>query len=220
MPAPVVERVLEVPGDRVTGWVERFLDAHGRAETRATATGLELAADDGSWAALDLWWRPAEPPVADARGVWRATWALGAAARSAPPMLAVAVRRGGWAVGVVADGAERAGKAGRAYVQSRTSKGGSSQGRYQRRRANQADAMVDDVVERLRLVAGDGDLMAGVGTVLTAGDRLLTRQALDRAGVTWPEAGPLPVGDPRRLTLADMATRVRGLRVRVRNAGQ
>jgi hypothetical protein len=218
VPAPVAERVLELPGDRVTGWVERFLDAHGQAHARATATGLELSADDGSWAALDLWWRSAEPPVPEGRGVWRAAWALGAAARSAPPMLALAVRRGGWAVGVVADGAERTGKAGRAYVQSRTSKGGSSQGRYQRRRANQADAMVDDVVERLLLVMSDPEVMTGVGTVLTAGDRLLIRQALDRAGITLPGAGPMPVGDPRRLTLAGMATRVRGVRVRVRNS--
>lgn len=218
MPASGAERTLEVPGDRVTGWVERFLDAHGRVRATATPTGLELSAEDGSWASLDLWWRPDRPPVPDGTGVWRAAWALGAVSRTAPPMLAVAVRRGGWAVGVVADGAERAGKAGRAYVQSRTSKGGSSQGRYQRRRANQADGLVDDVVERLGLVTSDAEAMAGVAAVLTAGDRLLTRQALDRARIALPEAGPLPVGDPRRLTLADMAARVRGVRVRVRNS--
>lgn len=217
MRAPGAERTLEVPGERVTGWVERFLDAHGSATATPTATGFDLRAEDGSWAVLDLWWRPVEPPVPTGLGVWRAAWALGAAARSAPPMLAVAVRRGGWAVGVVAEGEERAGKAGRAYVQSRTSKGGSSQGRFQRRRANQADGLVEDVVDRLRLVTGDRDVMAGVATVVTAGDRLLTRQALDRAGVSMPEVGPLPVGDPRRLTLTDIAARVRGVRVHVRN---
>lgn len=217
MREPGGERTLEVPGERVTGWVERFLDAHGSATAVPTPGGFDLSAEDGSWAALELWFRPERPPVPDGTGVWRAAWALGSAARSAPPMLAVAVRRGGWALGVVADGEERAGKAGRAYVQSRTSKGGSSQGRFQRRRANQADGLVDDVVDRLRMVAGDRDVMAGVATVVTAGDRLLTRQALDRAGVTMPEVGPLPVGDPRRLTLADIASRVRGVRVRVRN---
>jgi Actinobacteria/chloroflexi VLRF1 release factor len=202
----------------VTGWVERFVDAHGAARATPTPTGVELAAADGSWAALDLWWRPASPPVPRGGGVWRSAWQLGAAARAAPPMLAVAVRRGGWAVGVVADGAERAGKAGRAYVQGRTSKGGSSQGRYQRRRGNQADALVEHAVARLRLVLVDADVMAGVGAVVTAGDRLLVRRVLDGAGVHLAEVGPLPVGDPRRLTLADLAARVRGVRVRVRNA--
>jgi hypothetical protein len=202
----------------VTGWVERFVDSHGPARVTATATGLELAAADGSWASLDLWWRPDTPPVPDGGGVWRSAWQLGAAARAAPPMLAVAVRRGGWAVGVVAGGAERAGKAGRAYVQGRTSKGGSSQGRYQRRRGNQADALVGDAVDRLCLVLADADVMTGVEAVVTAGDRLLVRRALDHAGVDLPEAGPLPVGDPRRITLADLATRVRGVRARVRNA--
>jgi hypothetical protein len=206
-----------VPGDRVTGWVERFVDRHGRASATATATGLALSAADGSWASLDLWWLPATPPVPPGLGVWRGAWALGAAALAAPPMLAVAVRRGGWAAGVVADGAERTGKAGRAYVQGRTSKGGSSQGRYQRRRGNQADALVDDAVERLRLVLADTGVMTGVEIVLTAGDRLLIRQVLDRADVGLPRAGPLPVGDPRRLTLRDLAARVRGVRVRVRN---
>jgi hypothetical protein len=209
---------MEVPGDRVTGWVERFVDAHGAARVTPTGTGLELAAADGSWAALDLWWRPSSPPVPEGGGVWRSAWQLGAAARAAPPMLAVAVRRGGWAVGVVTGGAERAGKAGRAHVQGRTSKGGSSQGRYQRRRGHQADALVADAVERLRLVLADTDAMTGVEAVVTAGDRLLVRRVLDRAGVGLPQAGPLPVGDPRRLTLLDLATRVRGVRVRVRNA--
>ncbi|MGF1663980.1 MAG: acVLRF1 family peptidyl-tRNA hydrolase [Kineosporiaceae bacterium] len=209
---------MEVPGDRVTGWVERFVDAHGAVRATPTATGLELTAADGSWAALDLWWRPGSPPVPAGGGVWRSAWQLGAAARAAPPMLAVAVRRGGWAVGVVADGAERAGKAGRAYVQGRTSKGGSSQGRYQRRRGNQADALVDAAVRRLRAVLADADVMAGVEGVVTAGDRLLVRRVLDGAGVDLPEAGPLPVGDPRRVTLADLAARLRGVHVRVRNA--
>lgn len=193
------------------------MDAHGAARATPTATGLELAAADGSWAALDLWWRPRSPPVPAGGGVWRSAWRLGAAARAAPPMLAVAVRRGGWAVGVVADGAERAGKAGRGYVQGRTSKGGSSQGRYQRRRDNQADALVRGAVDRVRLVLADAETMAGVEAVVTAGDRLLLRQVLDRAAVGLPEVGPLPVGDPRRATLADLAARVRGVRVRIRH---
>ncbi|MGF1646237.1 MAG: Vms1/Ankzf1 family peptidyl-tRNA hydrolase [Kineosporiaceae bacterium] len=202
----------------MTGWVERFVDTHGQVSATSTATGMEFSAADGSWASLDLWWRPPDPPVPAGSGVWRGAWALGAAALAAPPMLAVAVRRGGWAVGVVADGAERAGKAGRAYVQGRTSKGGSSQGRYQRRRGNQTDALVADAVARLRLVLADTDVMTGVEVVVTAGDRLLIRQVLERAGVELPRAGPMPVGDPRRVTLADLATRVRGVRVRVRNA--
>jgi hypothetical protein len=197
--------------------VERFVEAHGTARATPTATGLELTAADGSWAALDLWWRPASQPVSESSGVWRSAWQLGAAARAAPPMLAVAVRRGGWAVGVVSGGTERAGKAGRAYVQGRTSKGGSSQGRYQRRRGNQADALVDAAARRLRAVLTDADVMAGVEGVVTAGDRLLVRRVLDGAGVDLPEAGPLPVGDPRRVTLADLAARLRGVHVRVRN---
>jgi hypothetical protein len=174
-----------------------------------------LSARDGATATLDLWWGPVTPPVPSGTGAWRASAALAAAALAVPPALVVAVRRGGWAVGVVADGRERAGKAGRRYVQSRTSKGGSSQGRYARRRDNQAAALVDDAVQRVRLVLDDPIAMSAVTLVATAGDRLLSAEVLARAGVDLPKIGPFEVGDPRRATLTEVAERLRGVRVQV-----
>ena len=59
------------------------------------------------------------------------------------PLGLVLVRRGGYAVGLVAGGVLVAHKIGTAHVQGRTKKGGWSQQRYARRRGHQSDEVVE-----------------------------------------------------------------------------
>ena len=71
------------------------------------------------------------------------------------PMVVVLVRRGGFAVAVVVDGRMVVHKVGSRHVQSRTAAGGWSQQRFARRRANQADALVEAVAEHLARILGE-----------------------------------------------------------------
>jgi len=207
------DRFVEVPARRSTRWVERFLDAHGSADVTLLPHGFSLLAADGSSATLEL----LLPVTLQQAGPWRCAAALAEAALTVPPLLVVAVRRGGWAVGVVAAGRERAGKAGRSYVQGRTAAGGSSQSRYQRRRGNQAAKLADDAADALRRVVGDTEAMTGVAAVVPAGDRELCREVLGQAKVTLDVLDLLEVGDPRRVTLGQIAQRVQAIRIHVRN---
>lgn len=214
MTPPPADRFVEVPAQRVTRWVERFVESHGPAEVAPSATGFSLVAADGSTARLALLVEVTLAPG----GAWRSAAGLAAAALAVPPLLVVAVRRGGWAVGVVAGGRERAGKAGRSYVQGRTAAGGSSQSRYQRRRGNQSAKLAENAATSVRRYLADPDVMAGVVAVVPAGDRELCRGVLAEAGVDLPLLDLLDVGDPRRVTIADIAQRVQAVRVHVRNA--
>lgn len=208
------DRFAEVPPERLTRWVERFVDSHGAAEVTLSRRGFSLLAADGSTATLDLLVDVTLP----GGGAWRCAAGLAAAALTMPPLLVVAVRRGGWAVGVVAAGEERAGKAGRSYVQGRTAAGGSSQGRYQRRRGNQATRLAENAATSLRRIATDSEAMSGVVAAVVAGDRDLCRAVMTEAGVHLPVLDLLAVGDPRRVTITEIAHRVQAVRVHVRNA--
>lgn len=110
------------------------------------------------------------------------------------PLVAVLIRRGGYAVAVVdAAGRLAAHKIGTRYVQSRTAAGGWSQQRFARRRANQADALVGGVQDHLDRILRE----SGVTPValVTGGDRQLVAEVL---------------ADPRRGGLADLVSRAYG----------
>ncbi len=211
------EKFVEVPPERLTRWVERFVDSHGQAEVTPLPSGFALAAADGSSARLEL--LVTSPTAEVDTGAWRAAASLAARATATPPVLLVAVRRGGWAVGVADGGGERVGKAGRGYVQARTAAGGTSQSRYARRRGNQAAKLADGAAGALQRITRDPEAMAGVAGVVVAGDRDLCRDVLAEAGSDLPVVGVLAVGEPRRVTLTELAVRVRAIRVHVRNAG-
>ena len=87
----------------------------------------------------------------------------------------VLVRRGGYSVAVVRDGAALASKTGTRHVQSRTAAGGWSQQRFARRRANQADALVEAVAGARRPGSSP---TTGSSTWRPGGDRTLAEQVL------------------------------------------
>lgn len=127
-PAAGGGRWVEISPDRLPGWLDGFYGRHGGA----TEQGLVLTgASNGDTATLY------PPPGLDhATNVDTLLAGL-----TPPPRIGLLLARKG-AVGVaVVDGTTlTTSKVERFYVQGRTAAGGSSQQRYARRRANQADA--------------------------------------------------------------------------------
>ena len=215
-------RFLEVSPSRLPGWVERYVSARaGAVRAVVTDTGFDLVGDDGSVASLALLepgaWPVAEPPEDDGP-VDPAAVAASLAADAARPrtLLVCLVRRGGWSVGVVRDGAVLTGKTGRRYVQGTTAAGGWSQQRFARRRGGQTDKLADDASSALVRMM---EQAPGATGVVVGGDRRLAEGVL--AGTPaqdLPVLGPIEVGEPRRTDLDAAATRVQAVRVTVHDA--
>jgi hypothetical protein len=161
--------LFEVPPDRLERWLERWADEHGGVVRTDTKPGrITLHGADGAHVDAD----PPFPPLPDA--------ALGPTeGMTIAPLLAHAgrdrvvgvllVRLGGHAAGVFSGSRLVNSKVGRRQVHGRNRAGGSSSGRFARRRDNQArDAMRDaaDVAVRAILPHAD-DLEA----VVLGGDR-------------------------------------------------
>lgn len=180
------DRTVWVPLDRFDGWVERFTARHGELSRDVDGPRVTLTAADGAVASFS-----AELPPAD--------------------FVVLLVRRGGFAVGVVRAGTLAASKSGSRYVQSRTKAGGWSQSRYARRRANQADALVDSCAAHLsRLTASHRE----VEPLFGGGDRPLVLDVLQRseAAVRLAERW-LSVQEPGAAALADAVVQVRSRRL-------
>lgn len=231
-------RRVEVPPDRLPGWVERFAASHGDVAWSVASADPEARPDrsarpavwfgqatDGSWARLEGW-ADADPAATGplSRGESEPWW------RSPPgPLLLLLVRRGGYAVSVATPGGELvAHKVGTRRVQGRTAAGGWSQQRFARRRANQADELVGAAVGHAARILGEGQSALGtpVGALVVGGDPKLVDQALtDLAtgplsrlhGIPRRELRDLP--DPRRAVLDDAVRRAVAVRVEVSNAG-
>ena len=218
--------LVEVAPGRLPGWVERFTASHGpvRWSVVTDDDGSPSAwcgeAADGSWARLEGWGAPAGEFAPG--GPW---------VQPPGPLLVVLVRRGGYAVGVASvEGRLVAHKVGTRHVQSRTAAGGWSQQRYARRRANQADALVEAVVRHAARILDESGQAGGqvpVAGLVVGGDRTLAHEVLDALatgehhrlhGIPRRELWDLP--DPRRSVLDDAVQRALAVRVLVHNAGQ
>jgi len=196
-------RTVEVPAERLAGWIDRFEARHGPVGWVGETEAVRLCAPDGAVAVLTL--PGPAPPAADRRS-------LTTAATSFDTFGVVLVRRGGFAVGRIEAAAVRASRCGTRYVQGKTKAGGWSQQRYARRRAHQADTVVQDAAEAVRTVLGDKPL-----PLVCGGDRSLVRETLSRAGrggeaavVRW-----LDVPEPRRQVLDAAVTQARAARIRL-----
>ncbi len=181
-------RTAVVPAPRLAGWVERFAASHGSVREELYDGGLLLRASDGATAALQAPWPDDGRPGRGADGVQR----LISLASQERKIGLVLVRRGGFAVGVASGGKLLASKTGSRYVQSRSAAGGSSQQRFARRRANQADALASAVAAHAATVF-DGH---AIEYLLPGGDAALAAAVL---------ADPALRGHARRSRLAFMA---------------
>jgi hypothetical protein len=160
---------IEVPPERLGRWLERWAEEHGGALRTETRPGrITITGADGATVQAD----PPFPPLPDA--------ALGTAEGLAiEPLLAHAardrvvgvllVRLGGYAAGVFSGDRLVASKVGSRQVHGRNRKGGSSSGRFARRRENQArDALSDTAGVAARVLLPHAD---DLEHVVLGGDR-------------------------------------------------
>ena len=213
-------RTVLVPPDRLAGWVRRFGERNGsfHAERPAGTPGIVvLRAANGCTAEM------AAPLALSSREQFpdetvrcEPESAVDDLIRQASLPLTVGlllIRRGGYGVGLARAGTLIASKNGTRYVQSRTAAGGWSQQRFARRRANQADALVETAAERAAaLFAQDAPDCLQPG-----GDAKLFSECMENAKLSSYRALPrlplLPVPDPRQDVLRQAAADTRSLRI-------
>lgn len=207
-------RTAFVPGERLAGWIGRFEASHGPAAAEQTDAGLELTAGDGASALLEAPWPEDGRPGTGTTAAER----LAALAGQARTTGIVLLRRGGYAVGLARGGELVASKAGRRRVQSRTAAGGWSQQRYARRRANQADELVEAAAGHAAAIL----LPAPPEYLVLGGDRVLCRALLSEPKAA--RLGPLPqlrfldVPDPTAAVLRRAAADAAAVRITVTDA--
>jgi hypothetical protein len=202
-----VERY-ELPPERLGRWLDRWAEAHGGiAATDAGATVVTLTAADG--AVVEC-----EPPFPPLRGDL-----LEHVARERTVGVLL-VRLGGHAAGVFRGATLVDSKVDSKLVHGRHKKGGSSSGRFARRRAGQArvalQAAADVAVRVLRAPAEAGQLEA----VVLGGDRSALKTVLEDPRLAAVRAlateRVLDVGDPRLAALRATPDAFRATVVRLR----
>jgi hypothetical protein len=205
--APAVRRV-SVASVRLAGWLTGFRDRHGEIQVRRSDNTVQLSAEDGSTASIEVPFPPLAGGLADgspggpddADDVLAALIAHVERPRQVGVLL---VRRGGYAAGVFEGTALTSSKVGSSYVQGTTKAGGWSQQRYARRRANQAQnaflRAADVAADVLLPVAGRLDALV-VGGDRTAIEAVLADTRLARL-VPLRTGRILAVPDPRLAVL-------------------
>ena len=210
-------RAVEVEPERLAGWFARFAERHGGlTAVDGTADRLRFAAADGASAEVVVpFGGLAGLPGPEPAGVVVALQAHLAAPRRVGIVL---VRLGGYSLGVARDGVVEASTTGARPVHGRNRKGGSSSGRFARRRDNQARVALDaaaDAVARFLLPVADTLDAVVLGGDATALDDL---RADHRLAALLARAQPrvLDVPEPRRAVLDEAARRARAVEVVVR----
>jgi hypothetical protein len=224
-------RSVLVEVSRLEGWLARFAERNGPYVVQLHAAGpdgsLEVVAMNGCRAVLTPPLPPLQPAPASVESPDGAAPELlrgDADAISAhlvsgiDPSAVVGlllIRRGGYSVGVAKAGQILASKTGTRYVQGKTAAGGWSQQRFARRRANQADALVEETAARAAaLYAANPPSCLQLG-----GDRALATSALGERVLapyaTLPRVPFLTVPDPRFTILKDAARTALALRITV-----
>ncbi len=207
-------RLVEVPAERLDGWLARFAQRHGLPSLSWSQGRLKLDCPDG--AAAELEWPFPENSVLGLTDLSAAVPAFVQRTSLADEALIVLARRGGFAIGLTRAGAVVASKAGTRYVQGSTAAGGWSQKRYARRRAGQTDDLVRASVEAVERVLAHDDV--AVQAVIVGGDAALIDRILEPARPRLAQAARsalFDVGDPRAATLQEALVRGRSIRIRL-----
>ena len=191
---------MEVPAERLPGWLARFAERHGEPTFSSSEDrwSVELEAPDGAVATVEVPFPPL-PPGADSSSSDLVAHVC--RDRSVGVLL---VRRGGYAVGRFVGRQLAESKVGSSYVQGRTKAGGWSQQRFARRRANQARGAYEDAADvAARLLVPRAARMAAL---VTGGDKAGLRQVLADPRLEPLRALVLPrvlsVPDPRLAVLS------------------
>jgi hypothetical protein len=209
-PAAGGGRWVEVAPERLTRWFDGFADRHGPFHATHEGDVVTVTAEDGTVAYCSVPF----PPLAISGGLLTSLTIHAMKPRRIAVLL---VRLGGYATGVF-DGTKLVvSKVDSRLVHGRNKKGGSSSGRFARRRENQArDALDDAAATAVRVLL---PYAADVEAVVTGGDH----HAVD-AVLTDPRLEPLrrkvsdrflAVPDPKRAILDTAPGLFRAVRIRV-----
>ncbi|AJT40972.1 acVLRF1 family peptidyl-tRNA hydrolase [Psychromicrobium lacuslunae] len=206
-------RTAWVAAERLPGWLDRFRSSHGEFSVQPLDQELLLQAEDGSSATIAAPWPVDGRPGRGADPLER----LISMTSQARTVLLLLIRRGGYAVAVTRGGEVLHAKVGTRYVQSRTAAGGWSQQRFARRRANQADAMIEAVAAHAAALP-----LESAEYLVLGGDKKMAA-ALIAEPVLSPLAklkrlAFLDVPDPRAKVLEQAAKRVCSAFIRVTDA--
>lgn len=206
-------RAVEVEPERVAGWFDRFAARHdGLAEVRWEPPAVRVLAADGARAEVVVPFGGLCGSAGERPAVLDELVAHLLRPRRVGLVL---VRLGGYSVGVSEDGRVVASSTGARQVHGRAKPGGSSAGRFARRREGQVrvalQAAADTVAKVLLPTASilDAVLLGGDASALDAlrSDSRLT-DLLTRA-----EPRVLDVPEPRRAALDDAARRARNIEI-------
>jgi hypothetical protein len=192
-------RAVEVEPERLVGWFARFAERHGGPlAVDGTADHLRFRAADGATAEVTVPFGGLDPDVGD-----DPVGALHAHLTAPRRIGIVLVRLGGYSLGVAVGGVVEASTTGSRLVHGRNRKGGSSSGRFARRRDNQARASLDaaaDAVARFLLPVADTLDAVVLGGDTAALDELRADRRLT-ALLARAEPRVLDVPEPRRAVL-------------------
>jgi hypothetical protein len=211
---------VQVSPERLSGWVDGFVQLHGDTEQSWSAQAVTLVAADGALAELQVPFPPLPPP--SSAGDTDPVAGFVAHALQDRVVAVLLVRRGGYAAGVFQGARLVASKVGSRHVQGRSAAGGWSQQRFARRRAGQSkvamSAAADVAAALLVPYAGRLD-----GVVL-GGDRASAAAVLDDPRLaplrSLPRGSHLDVPDPRLVVLERSAQQFRAVRIRVVDADE
>lgn len=195
-------RTVEVPPDRLPGWLERFAQRHGEPSVAVDDDAVLLTCPDQAQARIALRWGPL--PATD-----DPLTALVASYQQERTVAALIVRRRGHAVGLFRGDALITGRHDHHYVQGRTKAGGWSQQRYARRRDNQArHAYAEAIGDAIDVLAGTDAEALAIGGDQAGVERVLSDERL--AGIAaLPRITIANVPDPNAGVLAAFGARLR-----------
>jgi hypothetical protein len=209
-PAAGGGRIVQVPPERLSKWIDGFADRHGPFTAARTGQTVTLTAGDGAAAELT-------PPFGPVTEDGPALSSLIAHARQDRRAAVLLVRLGGYAAGIFDGDRLVTSKVDSRLVHGRQRNGGSSQKRYARRRENEVKDLIShaaDLAARILLPA-----VADVDAVFTGGDKRAIDQVLaDRrlAPLAAKLAEPfITVPDPKRAVLETAPSVYRSVRIHV-----
>lgn len=209
-------RAVEISGDRLTGWFDRFSANHGGAlRTVFRPQRVEVVARDGARAAVNVPFEPLPPPHGERQGL--DVTSLVEHVTRARRIGVLLVRLGGHSVGIARNGQVETSSTDRKPVHGRHKAGGWSQQRFARRRegqARQALSAAADAAARVLLPEQhrlDGLVLGGDRKALEA----LRADSRLSGLLARAEQRVLDVGEPRRSVLEEAARRACAVEVEV-----
>jgi hypothetical protein len=211
---------VEVPPDRLVGWVNRFAGRNdGLTGVVTDGSTVTVTGGDGTVATIDVPFGPMTVGPITA-GAVEPIEALLTHLAGRGALGLILVRGGAHSIGVAREGVVLSSSTDRAYLQGRTAAGGWSQQRFARRRENQRTASYDSAATTAARI------LTPIATSLTGlvlgGDRGGLTEVLADSRLAVLAALPVrtfpDIAEPRRAVLDEIAGRSLSVEIVIRAA--